>query len=325
MQGENLLNMIKPGEGVADYKDNEAFKKSLMEFKIPYREKLNLPDYITIGIEIETNAVRYWTSFKSRKIFLPWKVKYDSSVPKGAEFISPILRDDEKSWKGLKNICTFLKEKSTEFDMDPGGGHIHIGAQVFRNGFETIMKFIKFWSVFEDIIIEFGRGEYTMGRPGENKYAGSSRKRIDYVVDFCSQYHVGMNILGYISRKYALNFSNLKTCEMGKKNTVEFRSPNGTIEAVIWQNNVNFFAHLVDFSNSEKFDEKLINEMYFNKDYAQGFEGACVLADMIFEDNFDKICFLRQFVKSENDPGEFGRRECFFENCAEELQIEAGA
>lgn len=321
MSKKNMISILRSGEKVSDYKNDEAFKNNLRNFEIPYREGLNFPEYITFGVEIETNAIGYWPAFKLRKLFAPWKIKCDFSVSNGSEFISPILKDSPKSWKEVRNVCRFLKDKSKEFDMDPGGAHIHIGAQVFKNGFDTIKRFIKLWNVYEDIIIDFSRGEYTEGRIRQKHFAGSARERIDYVLDMSSKYNIGTDILGYISRKYALNFSNFKSCELGKKNTVEIRCPNGTIEETIWQNNVNFFVKLVDFANSDKFDDEFINRRYENKEYAQGFEGACELADMIFDNSLDKLCFLRQYMSDENEKGKFARREKFFEAYNEELRM----
>ncbi len=321
MSNENIISMLKSDEMISKYKDDETFKKNLLDFKIPYREKLNLPDYITMGMEIENNAIKYWAARKFKKVFHPWKVTFDASIPNGCEIISPVLRDDAETWDGLKRVCRLLKEKNTSFDMNPGGGHIHIGAQVFKNGFESILNFIKLWSIYEDVLVEFTRGVYTKDRPSQKHYAGSSRKRIDYVIDVADKYDVGIDIMAYVSRKYALNFSNLKDFDLGKKNTVEIRCPNGTIEEIVWQNNANFVAKFVDFPNNDRFDAEAIDRRYRQKDYAKGFEGACELADLIFDDVFDKICFLRQYIKSDNDSEEFGPREIFYETDDDDLQM----
>ncbi|MBR2593358.1 MAG: hypothetical protein IKD83_01885 [Firmicutes bacterium] len=80
-------------------------------------------------------------------------------------------------------------------------------------------------------------------------------------------------------------------------------------------------AKFVDFPNKDRFDAEAIDRRYRQKDYAQGFGGACELADLIFDDVFDKICFLRQYIKSDNDSEEFGPREIFYETDDDDLQM----
>ena len=90
-------------------------------------------------------------------------------------------------------------------------------------------------------------------------------------------------------------------------NTIEFRCPNGTLNSVIWQNNVNFFTKLLLYCRSEKFNNdivfqrKRINSNEYNSliYYDEIFlDQALELCDMIFDNNLDKLYFLRQYLKS---------------------------
>ena len=56
----------------------------------------------------------------------------------------------------------------------------------------------------------------------------------------------------------ALNLSNL-TYELSSRQTIEFRCPNGTINAHTWQKNVLFFIRLLEYATNPHFDEELIN------------------------------------------------------------------
>jgi len=92
-----------------------------------------------------------------------------------------------------------------------------------------------------------------------------------------------------------------------KKNTLEFRSPNGTIDPVIWQNNLNMLVNLLlycksnDFNNDvidkrhDKYKEKYNSLYWYNEIYI---DQALELCDLIFTNNLDKINFLRQYLKS---------------------------
>ncbi len=90
-------------------------------------------------------------------------------------------------------------------------------------------------------------------------------------------------------------------------NTIEFRSPNGTLDNIIWQNNVNFFFKLLIYARSINYNDDLIEKRHLTnldkynelKWYDEIFLGhALELCDMIFTNNLDKICFLKQYLKS---------------------------
>ena len=113
-----------------------------------------------------------------------------------------------------------------------------------------------------------------------------------------------------IERYKLLNFT--KVSEFGKKeegNTIEFSCPNGTLNEVIWQNNLNFFLSLMNYANDSY--NNVDWEYYVNKgndniesdyDYSELYlKDALELADLIFKTNQDKIDFLKQYVKSIND------------------------
>lgn len=111
-----------------------------------------------------------------------------------------------------------------------------------------------------------------------------------------SEQNLGLNFFHYY-----LYFNNLTT----KKNTIEFRSPNGTLEEVIWQNNINFFGKLIEAALNTDLDMEKINyyidmvktDDLINEYSKVNFSKALELADMIFEKNIDKLTFLKQYIK----------------------------
>ena len=90
-------------------------------------------------------------------------------------------------------------------------------------------------------------------------------------------------------------------------NTIEFRCPNGTLDATIWQNNVNLFTKLLRYATSKDFDEDTINRRWeqikdkftdlrwYDEIYLSQ---ALELCDLIFDNNLDKVYFLKQYLKS---------------------------
>ena len=87
---------------------------------------------------------------------------------------------------------------------------------------------------------------------------------------------------------------------------VEIRNPLSTLDYIIWQNYVNFFVHLFLYCKSNNFNEDILDrrkceivdiagdlDSYDNIYLDQALE----LSDLIFNNNIDKIYFLRQYLK----------------------------
>ena len=118
---------------------------------------------------------------------------------------------------------------------------------------------------------------------------------------FCGEY---VNI-----RKNAKEYADLCKNYIIDKNTLEFRRPNGTLEEVIWQNNINVIIKLILAINSNNFDiDYIINKLKTNKDriinkydsaydHELNLEKALEFVDLFYDNNLDKINFLKQYIK----------------------------
>ena len=81
-------------------------------------------------------------------------------------------------------------------------------------------------------------------------------------------------------------------------NTIEFRSPNGTSKAIVWQNNVNTLVKFLLSFTREEIDEEYLDYRLLNEPSTTScFEDTLQFIDMIFENNQDKIYFLKQYMK----------------------------
>jgi hypothetical protein len=285
------------------------------DMKIDFRDELDLPKNLTFGLEIEfENALFY--DVEPQVIELDgWKLKDDLSVTvgrsfnkEGGEITSPILIDKKECWDELKQICTDLKLNNAEA-TERCGGHIHIGSQVLKNDVNCYKNFLKLWYVYEEIMYRFSTGEDTKIRSAAKLYAKSLRPYMDNQKWKISTMHnedeLRLVLLRFTSDRYkAVNFSNTKYIKHKNFNTIEFRCPNGTIEEVIWQNNVNTFMNFANYAASNNFDKEFIdhqfkcdeerNIKYF---YFMDIKKALELADLIFEKDLDKFYFLRQYFK----------------------------
>lgn len=82
-----------------------------------------------------------------------------------------------------------------------------------------------------------------------------------------------------------------------ENSTIEIRCPNGTLEPVIWQNNVKFFGKLLEYAASNTYDKELIQILGQDTSPQINIEKAYALAQLIFNNELDKLYFLRQYIK----------------------------
>jgi len=265
-----------------------------------------------------------------------WETKNDLSLKHGTgydikwgrEISSAVLTDTSKSWIDIFNVCNVA---SAYGSIGPKcGGHIHVGAQILGNNTLYWYRFLRLCSIYENIIYRFGYGEYLSHRPMMlektkpvallyDSKVSEIEKMLDSDLIFLlhklnpSQRADGLNSLKY----YGISFWHM-LCDddwnlyqdydvFNKHCSVEYRAPNGTFNPIIWQNNINFFVKLLLYCKSSDFDDDVLTkrrgevECIFgniNK-YADIFlEQAIELCDMIFDNNLDKIYFLRQYLKS---------------------------
>lgn len=284
------------------------------DYQIPYRKRLAIDEGVTFGLELEfencnrskinTELIKY---FKARDD--AWRIVSDCSLDSGAEVVTSILTDNNKTWKDLESVCEFLQKHSTIGFK--AGSHIHVGSHLLGNKKENWLQLIKIWSIYENIIFKFFYGEYLTPRPELKHYAKPrSRQFWDiYELHKCSSYTT-KSLLQNVSRNrdQALNFKNVDIdfpSLFSLKNTIEFRSPNGTLNPIVWQNNVNLAISILKYSSCSDFDHDILNSrknmLNFNEMdlYNEVFlSQALEFSDLIFSTNLDKINFLRQYLKS---------------------------
>ena len=93
------------------------------------------------------------------------------------------------------------------------------------------------------------------------------------------------------------------------KTTVEFRMPNTSMNKTIWQNNINFFTHFINYFNTSQFDPEFINYTYNNLETKHGeyvfidSTKALELANLIYQKDNDKLDFLTQYIKQGDESG----------------------
>lgn len=302
--------------------DRVQFMMTLRKYLLELRKTINIDKNIKFGTEIEfEDANREKIEIELYGTFpnYDWIVKEDKSLYKGAEAVSKILSDTEETWNSLNEACNIISNNAKI--VSGASAHIHVCMNILGNNPKYWRNFAKLWMTYESVIYRFLYGEYTSPREQIGKYAKPISK--DLIDDFNriedrSSMQSAFYILKVLNkeedRRKAINFTNADKTQLYKynseadKNTIECRVANGTFNPIIWQNNINLFIKLLEYSKREDFNEEIINKRL--KDiqskeipsnlykYSQiNTEIAIELADLIFTNNLDKIYFLRQYLK----------------------------
>ncbi len=322
MNNDEIFKYIKPY-------DNDMFSKMkgfdlqnliyyINNYYLTLRNNLEikeLEENIGFGIELECEHADFINIKNNLYNSIPnWKVKHDTSLDSGAEIISPILHDNKQSWEEVEQACSIADENA--IIDEHSGGHLHIGAHILNDDIYSLLNLLNLWLTYENIIYRFSYGEYlnprnsikNYARPLSNKDTKKAIKNVnnknilnlnnafDFIHELTTSRYIGINI-GKLRTTYYQE----------PNNTIEFRCPNGSIDPVIWQNNLNFFANMVLYSQSDNFNYEIINNrekingnkynklnLYNEIFLPQSLE----LCDMIFDKNIDKVYFLRQYLKS---------------------------
>ena len=166
------------------------------------------------------------------------------------------------------------------------------------------------WSVYENIIFKFSYNKDKGPRPDIMKYARKMNAEFmaTYLKYYDKNFAIEDVIRSYKERKLnAVNLKNMSYFNSRKaRNTVEFRCPNGTLDEITWQNNVNFFVKFMILCKKGHFDkDKVLRRDSINKDKIFTYhdynklyiDEALELVDLVFDNNLDKINFLKQYLK----------------------------
>ena len=266
-------------------------------FKLYLRDMLYIDKHNTFGLEIECEYVN-WDEINEHKNE-DWILAEETSLCNGAELKSPILTNTRENWYILKEMCE-LVSKNSSLSLN-SGGHIHIGKQALESS-NALINFMKLWVVYEHIILRFSYGEFLGPRPAFNLIAKPVKlEYINLLKNYNKNYIDNDDLLYYLSndKDKAVNFKHFDTLK-----TIEFRCPNGTFNPAIWQNNVNLFVNMLMYASDGNFDEEFINNKLksstlLNKTSLNVYlDEALEFVDLIFNNNLDKICFLKQYLKS---------------------------
>lgn len=300
----------------------------LNRYSLEYRSLLDIPSDVTFGIEIEMEHFKGGVSdFRPFEVAInkivgneDWTIKNDITLNWGRELASEMYTNEPKTWEDIKNVCELASKYGT-IDIKCAG-HVNIGSQIFGNNQLYWYRFLKLWTAYENVIYRFGYGEYLTYFPfilySAKPIAKIFYERMDVfkkslegtVFDVIKGLEIP-NMNRDFLKKNALSFIKMygiSDYSMVQNNcVVEIRNNLGTLDEVIWQNYNNFYIHLMLYCASNKFDDDLLDKrIMLQKDGFADIDGynkiylkqAIELCDLIFDNNLDKVYFLRQYLKN---------------------------
>lgn len=279
------------------------------------RKKIGISKEITFGCEIEfENAL--FDKVKEQidnKLGSYWSFRLykDKSVmsmddDRGGKLSTPILTDTKENWDKLRIICDTLKANGAYTGIN-AGGYIQIGNNILDK--DSLNKLLIIWCIYEHVIYRFGYGEDLYPRSSILLYAPPiSEYLFNYLKD---------GDLSHLSNSDCggINPSLIKNFDMGN---IEFRCPNGTLDPVIWQNNVNLFTKLLVYVSKNELDKDFFDFKFkqYKKlsidDYSKLYlKDALEFCDLIFDNYTDKVYFLTQYLKGMPEANSYSKIKKF--------------
>ena len=242
--------------------DEEYRKQVIKSEGGNYKSKITIPEDMTVGMEIECVGIHsnFIKEHNKKVNFLgDWMCDLDSSVEsenviegKGIEVKSPILTGNQnETTNNIRNVSTILK-KFGQYTNDTCGGHIHIGADYLKSA-KAYQNLIEICGNAEAVMYIIANEEETIPRkfdyakPMSNKLEEALEKGtidIEGEQDLEKFKEILLEFQG-AERYIGVNFMNL---EQGGKGTIEFRMPNGTVNADTWIENINLFGGVVEIA-----------------------------------------------------------------------------
>ncbi len=325
---------------------------------------LGLADYMKFGIEIEAFNVAIKELYHGESAnyinSMNWHMASKSEealVSKGgAELVSPILHDTKEDWQSVINICENMKKYPGKFGDkvvadEKCGLHVHFDAGCLANDKEKMKNFLRIYAEGEELLYKMCNPEgQAIRKPAINKdYKGihiisslwrngmaapTGKKLLKKIED--GTLKVSYKKFGVLKRliaKYKIDerrYVGLNLTNIGnpKKNTIEFRMANGTIDPDEIKKNVFLYASIIktaiDYTeNPEQYQEKIDN--FFNTDVTEE-EKVNNFLDLIMDSPEDKQIYYNRWnsvkdnvVYAKNDkkgfaPNRFNREQ--FKNIA---------
>lgn len=316
---EKFYNLQKNDSYVL-LKEDPGFKMAMNRFELPFLKQLGLKKSFQYGIELEfkeapldelQSTVLDW---KQKNQLIPtedWIITRDDSVTEvenallGGEAISPIYHDTKEDWIEVSEMCEMIKNLDGYVSWDCGF-HVHVDFKKLGLTKNQVWNLLLVWYHYEDVLYGFAKGEVSNIRGTAIDFAKSIRPFINRRFSNSNQLECFFHpedSQDMIDKKYGLNLKNYQKKLLHQEVTVptiEFRIGNGTLAPNIIQNYLRLYSNLlkkIQTIKEKQHLEKLIPHDNHVIRTEVNLDRACEFADFVFDNNFDKTCFLKQYIK----------------------------
>ena len=290
-------------------KSKKLLKEMGIEFEGKYKE-FGLDENTTIGMEIESEG-EYSYFLENLKNIFYWELKEDGSLENGVECTSPVMFKDSHSVDAVYGICSILQKLGQKVSSRCGG-HIHIGAHTLESA-EAYKNLMEMWCNVELPLYLISNEEGILPREGIDTYADPIKPKVLYALNKGSINIKDTDDLDKLvedfqeiqeGRYSGLNFLNVDY--YNSRNTIEFRTPNGSLNPDVWIENARLFGRLVETAEKlaeiELKDEEERTEdenvkLYFQEALREDLsdeEKLEILLDLLFEEE-EKEAYLRRY------------------------------
>lgn len=311
---EDCVNITKDFS-LLSHTDKRSLLEEILKTKTPYRKRLGFEKGLKFGTEIEVTNIllkdlRNLISeeIQKKNLSFHYDVQKENTVCnlfgkeikkyRGGEIVTPILYDQEKTWKDLEKLFSILRSNDLKI-TEKCGMHIHIGSRAVDYSENKVKELIKFFILYEHVLFRFFLGDYFKVR----NLAFARPLREDWLEKFEWIENSSIKqIKEEFGRNASLNILNFDSIKCYQKNTIEIRMPNSTLNAWIAQNNIATALHLIksikenDDINlylKDKLKKEKKKDIYYT-DIA--LEDAFEFCDIVFQNTIDKIYFLKQYL-----------------------------
>lgn len=319
------------------YKNKKELYCILKKHKISYKDYLE--ESLKHGLEIEYVNIPKSISYLLQKKYPLWNYKSEKSLSyfypnTSGEFSSPVHTNRKEEWIELKNLCTDLKKNGAQV-IDLCGAHIHIDIHELKDDLDAWVTFYKLWAIYEPILYRLmcnGRPIREMVESCAQPVRSVIKKVLNSFdeVKLSSKYDwsdvIASSFLyrlwetmgkedecNYgVSLGHWLNLHEKNSVNLKKLDTLEFRLANGTLDPVVWQNNVFIITRLIHLSlSNDPFMLSLIKQhqdvffteehenllTYYNEEHE---ELLFEFLDLICLNNEQKFDLVKQYEKKKS-------------------------
>ena len=310
-------------------------------------EKLGLPNNFKFGIELEADNVNTKGKnglyigqsaeyIKSKNWHMATSKEEALVSEGGAELVSPILTDSEQDWQSISDICEHIKKfpgnKGSEVVTNSKCGlHVHFDSQCLTSDPNRFKNFMRLYAESEELLYKMCndrndpirksainkdfKGLHLISSLWRNGMAAPSGKKILRQIQD-NTLKVSFKKFGklkMLASKYKLderryNGLNLTNIGNSKKNTIEFRMANGTLNPEVIKQNIFLYASLINTAiemteSPQIFEEKL--NAFYRTDVTEEQKAQAFLS-LIMEDPKDRQIYMERW-QSVKDATVFAR------------------